>query len=103
MRRNPVTLLLLLLTMLLLCSACVPLRTLGPAVSHEARVPDILLQPYDARAMAVDQFITTSDHLRDLQAAGDLEFAQRLPTQLGTQFVSSSDHLRDLQAIGALK
>ncbi len=103
MRRNPPLLILLLLATLSISGACVPLRTLGPAVTHEARVPDILLGPYDGPERPAEQVVTTSDYLRDLQAAGALETAQKLPSRAAAQFISSSDYLRDLQAADALQ
>ena len=103
MRRNPAILVVLLLVTVLISSACVPLRTLGPVVTHEARVPDILLGPYDGPERPAEQVMTTSDHLRDLQAAGALETAQKLPSRAAAQFISSSDYLRDLQAADELQ
>jgi hypothetical protein len=103
MRRNPAVPTLLILAALLTCSACAPLRTLGPEVPHEARVPDILLGPYNAPEETSFAVVTTSDHLRDLQAAGHWEDVQRIPASVQGQPVTSSDYLRDLQAAGALK
>lgn len=86
---TPLTL--LLIFAMLVVSACIALRTMGPAVEVSGRTPEILLAgPYDPPEKGAEPFLTTSDYLRDLQILVDAG-----PTQI----LSTSDILRGVYLV----